>query len=149
MGRIGAAELIVMALFLIPYFIPTIIALIRKKSNTTAIFLLNFFLGWTFVGWIVSLIWAVTKDKEQQTIVINNNAYTDRTINPILTQPARENFENDTLSKTLSSNVVDSEIPKINSYQDKIENLQKLKALLDAGILNQEEFDQQKAQILA
>lgn len=41
------------------YFLPTIIALARRRHNTLAIFLLNFFLGWTFVGWVVALVWAV------------------------------------------------------------------------------------------
>ena len=41
------------------YFLPTIIAAARGNINTLAIFLLNFFTGWTFVGWVASLIWAV------------------------------------------------------------------------------------------
>jgi Superinfection immunity protein len=44
------------------YFLPSIIALARNKRDTLAIFLLNFFLGWTFIGWIVSLVWAVKAD---------------------------------------------------------------------------------------
>lgn len=44
------------------YFLPTIIALIRKKKNTPAIALLNTLMGWSIVGWFVALIWSVTKD---------------------------------------------------------------------------------------
>jgi hypothetical protein len=44
------------------YFLPTIIAAVRKKRNVLAIFLLNLFLGWTFIGWVVALVWAVTKN---------------------------------------------------------------------------------------
>ncbi|MFA5604938.1 MAG: superinfection immunity protein [Dehalococcoidales bacterium] len=44
------------------YFLPTIIAVVRKKRNTLAIFLLNLFLGFTFIGWVVALVWAATKD---------------------------------------------------------------------------------------
>jgi len=43
-------------------FLPSIIALARSKRNTLSIFLLNFFLGWTLVGWIVALVWAVKAD---------------------------------------------------------------------------------------
>ncbi len=43
------------------YFLPTIIALIRRQPNALAIFLLNFFLGWSFIGWVVALVWSVTK----------------------------------------------------------------------------------------
>lgn len=46
------------------YFIPTFIAVSEKKRDTVAIFLLNLFLGWTFLGWVISLIWAVTKDRK-------------------------------------------------------------------------------------
>jgi hypothetical protein len=44
------------------YFLPTLIALARSKRDTTAILLLNFFLGWTFIGWIVALVWAAKND---------------------------------------------------------------------------------------
>jgi len=44
------------------YFLPSIVALARSKRNTLSIFLLNFFLGWTLVGWVVALMWAVKVD---------------------------------------------------------------------------------------
>ncbi|HTW58919.1 MAG TPA: superinfection immunity protein [Terriglobales bacterium] len=44
------------------YFLPSIIALARSKRDLLAIFLLNFFLGWTMIGWIVALIWAAKHD---------------------------------------------------------------------------------------
>jgi hypothetical protein len=44
------------------YFLPSIIALARSKRDTLAIFLLNFFLGWSGIGWIVALVWAVKHD---------------------------------------------------------------------------------------
>jgi len=47
---------------LVLYFLPSIIALARSKRNLLAIFLLNFFLGWTAIGWVVALVWAVTAD---------------------------------------------------------------------------------------
>ena len=37
------------------YFLPTIIAVRRHNSNALMIGVLNFFLGWTFLGWVVSL----------------------------------------------------------------------------------------------
>ena len=49
-------------IWMIIYFIPTIIAMIRKKTNTRAILALNLFLGWTFVGWVVALVWALSVD---------------------------------------------------------------------------------------
>jgi len=53
---------IIFIVVLFAYFIPSIVAACTKKKNGTAIFVLNLFLGWTFIGWIVALVWAVTKD---------------------------------------------------------------------------------------
>jgi|SRR5438132_13592811 len=44
------------------YFIPYILARQNKKQNAEAIGALNFFLGWTLVGWVVALVWAMSKD---------------------------------------------------------------------------------------
>lgn len=42
------------------YMLPWAIAATRGKSNSGAIGLVNFLLGWTFVGWIVALVMACT-----------------------------------------------------------------------------------------
>jgi hypothetical protein len=47
---------------LLMYFLPSIIALARSKRDLLAIFLLNFFLGWSIIGWFVALIWAAKHD---------------------------------------------------------------------------------------
>ena len=44
------------------YFLPSIIALARSKRDLLAIFLLNFFLGWSVIGWVVALVWAAKSD---------------------------------------------------------------------------------------
>jgi len=44
------------------YFLPAIIALARSKRDLFSIFLLNLFLGWTMIGWVVALVWAVKTD---------------------------------------------------------------------------------------
>lgn len=43
------------------YFLPALIAS-NKHRNAGAIFALNLLLGWTFVGWVVALVWSLTKD---------------------------------------------------------------------------------------
>jgi hypothetical protein len=45
------------------YFLPTIIAAVRRKTNFVAILLLNFILGWTLIGWVVALVWAVATEQ--------------------------------------------------------------------------------------
>ena len=42
------------------YFLPAIIG--RDKRDATGIFLLNLFLGWTVIGWVLALIWAVSAE---------------------------------------------------------------------------------------
>ena len=44
------------------YFLPSIIALARSKRDLLSIFLLNLFLGWSVIGWIVALVWAAKND---------------------------------------------------------------------------------------
>jgi hypothetical protein len=44
------------------YFLPSIVALARSKRDLVSIFLLNFFLGWTAIGWVVALVWAFKID---------------------------------------------------------------------------------------
>jgi hypothetical protein len=41
------------------YFLPSIVAFIRGHHSRLGIFLLNFFLGWSGLGWIIALIWSL------------------------------------------------------------------------------------------
>jgi TM2 domain-containing membrane protein YozV len=49
------------------YFLPAIAAHSRHHKNRDAIFMLNLFLGWTFIGWVVSMVWAFTSHVEDET----------------------------------------------------------------------------------
>jgi hypothetical protein len=42
------------------YFLPTIVANSRGVRSAAGVFVLNLFLGWTLVGWVVALAWAVS-----------------------------------------------------------------------------------------
>jgi Superinfection immunity protein len=54
---------VLFGLLLIPFgaihFLPTIIAALRNGRSVVGIFLLNLLLGWTVIGWIIALIWAL------------------------------------------------------------------------------------------
>ena len=54
-------EWLVVILMFTGYFLSSFIAMLRNHKNKLAILLMNIFLGWTFLGWISALIWAVTK----------------------------------------------------------------------------------------
>jgi hypothetical protein len=48
-------------IWLIIYFLPSIIALARASAlNFLGVLILNFFFGWTIIGWFLALIWALT-----------------------------------------------------------------------------------------
>lgn len=68
-----AAVFIVISLGIIFYFLPTIFASAREHHNSTALFLANLFLGWTFIGWVGCLIWAFTNKSEDTTVINNHN----------------------------------------------------------------------------
>jgi hypothetical protein len=42
------------------YFLPAILG--RGKADAAGIFLLNLFLGWTLIGWVLALLWAISSD---------------------------------------------------------------------------------------
>jgi hypothetical protein len=44
------------------YFLPAIVAFARSKRDAVSILVLNFFLGWTAVGWVIALVWALKQD---------------------------------------------------------------------------------------
>ena len=56
---------ILISILSIFYFLPFAIAFHKKRANTGAIFALNLFLGWSLIGWVVALVWAL---KEEQVI---------------------------------------------------------------------------------
>jgi hypothetical protein len=43
------------------YFLPTLVALSRNHHQKSAIFVLDLFAGWTFIGWVVAIVWASTR----------------------------------------------------------------------------------------
>lgn len=45
---------------LVVYFLPWIIAYRRDHHQCNSIALLNLFLGWTFLGWVIALVWSVS-----------------------------------------------------------------------------------------
>lgn len=96
--------LILLAIMLAIYFLPTIVASTRGHQSAGAIFFLNLLLGWTMLGWVVAFVWSFTNPTQ---VVVNNQT------------------------------------PK--SAADEI---QKLAALKEQGLLTEEEFTKKKRQIL-
>lgn len=47
------------------YFLPAFIAMCRGHRNALSIFALNLLLGWTFIGWVISLVWSFSYSPER------------------------------------------------------------------------------------
>jgi hypothetical protein len=47
---------VVVVLVALLYFLPAIVG--KSKRNFSAIFILNLFAGWSFIGWVIALVWA-------------------------------------------------------------------------------------------
>jgi hypothetical protein len=56
-GSTGAYSLLTIFILLF-YFVPVIVGAIRKVPNVGSVFVINLFLGWTFIGWVVALAMA-------------------------------------------------------------------------------------------
>ncbi len=58
--------LILVLIVLAAYFAPTIIASTRQHPQHGSIFVINFLLGWTFIGWVVALAMSVSHISPQR-----------------------------------------------------------------------------------
>lgn len=47
------------------YFVPVVVAYVRKHNNIIAITILTVVLGWTFAGWLAALLWSLNSDVQQ------------------------------------------------------------------------------------
>ena len=48
------------------YLLPSFVALQRKHANTTAICVLNILIGWSFIGWVAALVWALVNSGDKK-----------------------------------------------------------------------------------
>ena len=59
-GMLGGTLIILVLMFL--YLVPTFIAAARHTQNRIMIFNVNLLIGWTLIGWIVALVWSLSRD---------------------------------------------------------------------------------------
>jgi hypothetical protein len=74
-----------LAILFVPYWLPTIIAFYRKHPSKGGIFALNFFFGWSFVGWVVSLVWSLSDASGRaatQSVIVNTTVNAGNTEMP-------------------------------------------------------------------
>ncbi|MQA85021.1 MAG: superinfection immunity protein [Streptosporangiales bacterium] len=61
----GIVGIIILLAMVASYGLPSIIALLRKAPSAGSVIVINIFLGWTFVGWVVALAMAVRSHPQQ------------------------------------------------------------------------------------
>jgi len=54
------------------YWLPTLIAIVRQTHSALGVAMINFFLGWTVIGWFLALFWALAAHSGPHVIVIEN-----------------------------------------------------------------------------
>lgn len=61
------------------YFYPMYEAYIQKQPDFYSIFALNLFLGWTLIGWVAALVWAIKSVDPIKTVSVNQQ---DQNVTP-------------------------------------------------------------------
>jgi hypothetical protein len=60
-GLSALVLILILVIALALYFLPALLA--RNKNAGGTIFFLNLFFGWTFIVWIILLIWSTSQDE--------------------------------------------------------------------------------------
>ena len=61
------------------YFLPTIIAVVCHRRNAVLVAIVNTLLGWSFVGWIVALVMAVSREAQPVIVMQQPRPYVPTT----------------------------------------------------------------------
>lgn len=125
-GAVGFLTLILGASGACFYFLPSIEASLRKQPNLVSIALVNVFLGWTLVGWVVAMAWGCAAKQGHKP-----------TASPRMDGPVRVG-----MSPTIPLQAA-APPPSV------ADELRKLADLKQQGILSDDEFAAQKAKLLA
>ncbi len=59
------------------YLFHSFYTLSTTGNRTGSVFVMNLFLGWTFIGWIWAFIWAITPERKREQIIVNNHISSD------------------------------------------------------------------------
>ena len=115
---------VILLIFLGAYLAPSIIAVARKHHQLAPIIVINIFLGWTVIGWVVALAMSVS-ETGGRSVFDRQPSVSDSAMPPLVSsRDPRQGLD---------------DIPKL------FEELSELHA---AGILTDEEFAAKKAELL-
>jgi hypothetical protein len=69
------------------YFLPSIEARFNAQANIMSIFMVNLFLGWTLIGWVIAISWA---HKKPSIAMLHNPANSDERTCPFCAEPIKK-----------------------------------------------------------
>jgi len=64
------AVLTFLTVLFVVYWLPTIIAVLRRTPSALGVATFNFFLGWTIIGWVVALFMALAAAPATQRVTV-------------------------------------------------------------------------------
>lgn len=62
----------ILIVFIVLYFLPTIIAMCRSHASLGAIIAVNVLLGWSLIGWFWAFIWSLANKGGSQNVSVIN-----------------------------------------------------------------------------
>ena len=71
-GAPSGVYILLPAIILI-YFVPTIIGAGKQHKSLGPIMALNLLAGWSFIGWVAALIWALTEPKPTPSVIVTGS----------------------------------------------------------------------------
>jgi len=98
-GGAALGALILIVLLVGAYFLPLIIAGLRKVPNVGSVAVINVFLGWTFIGWVVAM--AMACRSADRNIVVHQYGASASFVAPTPSQQAPGWFADPSLSHQL------------------------------------------------
>jgi len=59
-----------LTILFVMYWLPTIIAIVRRTPSALGVAAINFFLGWTVIGWFIALIVALASAPATERVTV-------------------------------------------------------------------------------
>lgn len=59
-----------LTILFVMYWLPTIIAIVRRTPSALGVAAINFFLGWTVIGWFIALILALASAPAAERVTV-------------------------------------------------------------------------------
>ena len=98
---LGGTAILLFSLLFVGYFLPSIIALLRRHKDALAIIAIDVLLGWSVAGWFIAFIWSLSDPRGRgaaQTVIINTAQHNNTGV-AIVPQPAHQPPPQPTLSE--------------------------------------------------